>query len=780
MRNWKQFATYLRSKWIWALAPGLLLPLMAFRPIADACGPSTRRSFKGYSFLSPAYLDTENSGFPLLLRFEDLYRQFADSTRIIQKEDNISEWVSRSCEEAYPADVHRVVYKVSIETLELLRTSIQSRNMPLPYELTSNTFAKYLKRYRCVETVDYLIFAKRCEPHVVASGAWEEKKRDVEAMTALIDEGVSQFKTAMSHNIRLRYAYQIVRLAHYAKLYERAIELYDYLMPKLDVPVIEGKKSIIFYWALGHKAGALRALGENVESAYLYSQIFQHCPSRRLSAYQSFFLKNDEEWNQCLLRCRTDEERATLYAIRGSASDSKAIEELRQIYELDPKNEYMEILLVKEIQELEKDLLGLEFNNNRRDNQRFFQRPRPFAGSYVVELQVFARKVYEEKLVARPEIWGLAEGYLELLAGDHYAAGKTFTELGGTFKKNKALQEQLSALKLVQQIYALDTVSDSIEMLGYYIRRDKLFGKYADLPDFLRDKFTWLYEENGRPGKAFRSQHNYNGLRMNPQEEVIKDLLLVAQDPEPNALEMLLLKDEKGNAMSSALYDMYAVLLFQNYQFEAALAMYKNIPTAEWDNFGAFHPFRLRIVDCIHCPEDKDTTDQYNRGELLETLIDFEYKSRAEIEDNALYFYRIGVALYNCSYFGRSWQAMDYFRSGATWDNLRRGEVQPYRGAPFGNKEVINVLRALEYLDKARMNAKNPELGARATFMAAKCERLLWYMSEAYEPPCCNQIPVAPKEYSFNYQRLKEDYADTKFYQQVLKECQYFRAYALK
>ncbi|MCB9283336.1 MAG: hypothetical protein H6563_04620 [Lewinellaceae bacterium] len=779
MRNWKRSSTFWRINGIIAaLLLGLLILVPPQPPAADACGPSTQ-GFKGYAFLNPDYLDTTSAGFPILLRFKDLYSHFIDSTADIQKNDNISEWVSRSCKEAYPADIHRVVYKISIQTLEQFRTSILNKNLPLPYELTNNTFAKYLKRYRCVQTVDYLIFAKKCEPHVVSQGPWEEKKRDVAAMEKLIEEGIDLFKVTDSDNIRLRYAYQIVRLAHYAKLYDRAIELYDYLLPKLDVPIIDGKKSIIFYWTLGHKAGALRALGENVEASYLYSLIFQNCPSRRASAYQSFYLKDDEEWKQCLLMCATDEERATLYAIRGSATNSKALEEMQKIYEINPKNEYMEVLLVKEVQELEKDLLGLDFNNNRLANQRYYKRPRPFAGAYVIELQKFVRQVRQEGLVARPNVWYLAEGYLELLAGDYYAAGKTFEELNGAFK-NKALKEQLQVFMLLQQIYALDQLNDSIEQLGYKIRRDKLFSKYKDLPDFLRDKFTALYEENGRPGKAFRSQYSYRDLKMNPKEEVIRDLLKIAEDPDPNNLEMLLLKDEQGNTMTSALWDMWALTLFQDYQLEAALSLYQNIPTAEWDNFGIFHPFRLKIIDCINCPEERDTLDQYNRGELLETLIDLEYKAKAEFDNNAIYYYRIGVALYNCSYFGRSWKAMDYFRSGATWDRLRKGDVQPYGNAPFGNKEVLDVNRALGYLELARANAKNPELAARATFMAAKCERLLYYMSDAYQPLCCNQIPVLPEDFSIYYRRLKSDYAETQFYKQVLRECQYFRAYALK
>jgi hypothetical protein len=76
--------------------------------------------------------------------------------------------------------------------------------------------------------------------------------------------------------------------------------------------------------------------------------------------------RSDEEWKAALRLCQTDTERATLFAMRAGARDSRALEEMQEIYRLDPKNPFLEVLLVKEIQELEEDLLGVEFNDNRR------------------------------------------------------------------------------------------------------------------------------------------------------------------------------------------------------------------------------------------------------------------------------------------------------------------------------------------------------------------------------------------------------------------------------
>lgn len=169
-----------------------------------------------------------------------------------------------------------------------------------------------------------------------------------------------------------------------------------------------------------------------MEASYLYSQIFRFV-GRRLSAYQSFYLKDDEEWKQCLLLCQTDEERATLYAIRGSASDSRALEEMQKIYELDPLNENLEDPPSKEIQELEKNPPGLDFNNNRRPNQRYHNRPRSFAVPTSSAWSISCGRCGKRKKWPVRRL-GIGRGYLELLAGDDYAAGKTFNVVEGRSK----------------------------------------------------------------------------------------------------------------------------------------------------------------------------------------------------------------------------------------------------------------------------------------------------------------------------------------------------------
>ncbi|MBR9922337.1 MAG: hypothetical protein GYB31_15985 [Bacteroidetes bacterium] len=760
----------------------LLLPLFLILPqtARNDCGPGSLYGFQGYSFLNAEVLRTTPRIGEFFLDFESM-AVLETGNRQDQVVDNVTEWTLKVCENALPEDVATVIYQVPVDIMRQLRTAIQSRTIPPPSILSGNTFVNFLYRNKCEETVDYLIFAKECEPHVgPVSDPWGETSRNVPAMLELIEAGKKDFRKTKSDYIKLRYAYQLVRLAHYAGEFDLALELYDFCLPKIDQPLINDQKSLIYYWLLGHKAGALLKTGKRIEASYLYSKIFQHCPSRRQSAFKSFSIKSDEEWQELILLCRNKTEEATLYALRAHNAGSKAIEEMQRIYDLDPSHPFLDILLLREIKSLERDLLGLEFNDKKGYNRRNYGVPRAFAGDYVISMHDFVHDLWSAGKVQNPALWHLAEGYLDLLSGDFYAAEKNFREVGPKLNSEE-LKEQLEVFQVVLTISAFEKPTSEVEEEAYDIwKREELFREYPDFSDFLRDKLVQLYRDGGRPGKAFLARHTLDDLRMNPQEDILNDLQKVPGESERTPIERLLFRDKEGRDIRSELFDMEAVLLFQEHQLEAALRLYKKIPRPSWDAFGKFDPFRGSFVDCLSCAHSKDTADLYNRGELLEELLDLEYKARAEPVNSAVYYYRIGTALYNMTYFGHSWMAMDYFRSGSSWSRMGGDqEVFSYPGAPYGNQENMNVSRPLYYFEKARLAANDPELQARAAFMAAKCELILYYQSKDFRPPPApNLAPDVPPAYRNHFQMIVDYYRDTEFYEQLIEECLYFRLFS--
>ncbi len=758
MKYWKLFIVLLIS------GTFLLTPART----AEGCGPEL--FFDGYSFIHSDIIQKDSLYSPYFYGFEDYYEHFQE-VKQIQVNENLLEWQQMFCEQASITQIGQVVYDASAADIKLLRTAIQNEKYPLQGRLTRNSFAQHLKSNKCEYTVDYLLYAKDCEPHVTYYDDWDRPQKDTIEMQSLIERGLKEFRQSKSHYIKLRYAYQIIRLAHYKKNYAQTLRLHDFLLPKINQ-----FDSILNYWIMGHRAGALRAQGKNVEASYLYSLIFAQCPSKRETAYRSFKITDQEQWDELLLMCQDDQERSTLYAIRASQNSARAAEEMEKIYALFPESPQLELLLVKEMKKLEKDLLGIDFNDKVKSNLRFYGYPRKKRGDYVISLHKLVQKVVEEAQVKNLELWKIADGYLEFLAGDYYAADLTFEKIDEEIT-TEALKEQLAVFRLALKMNRWENFDSEDETeIADIIEENPLYKKYKDFPDFMNDRLSFVYKNQGNPGKAFRVRHPFAALKPNPQTEIVEDLLKICREAEPTKFERALIKKDADVTIESDLMDMKGTRYMAMGKMEAALEVLKRIPRNDWELY-KFNPFLERLGPCVHCPIP-DSTELFTKVEIIQKIFELEYKAKSDYENSAIYHYQLGNAYYNMSYFGYAWDAIDYFRSGANW-SFDKDRVFPYASSPFGNRENHDLSIALSYFEQSRAEAKNPELAARAAFMAARCELNSFFVSsQSRYNSYLNTIPVIPPEYRRYYQLLNENYHQTNFYQDIIEECKFFAAYA--
>lgn len=750
MANWKYFLT------IKLLLLGLIMKPI---PVHSDCGPLSQPRLKTYTFLQPILVNPTAPGAPYFLDYEVLYKEFGRQSKN-QVVANVQEWQERFCREASIEDIYELVYKASTYDLRELVNAVNNRRLPLPLNLRENGFAAYIKNIGCVETASYLVFAKECEPFVIERDAWELKVDNKDQMRELIERGRKAFMDTESYYIRLRYAYQLVRLAHYLHDYNLTVELYEYLMPKID-----NDPSIIDYWIMGHYAGALLRQGQNVKASYLYALIFENSVGKRESALQSFSLKSEEEWKACLLLCQTDEQRATIYALRANAKNSKPLEDMKAIVALDPDNLHLDVLLIKELKRLEKNLLGLSFNPNKSANQRFYNIPRPGMGQYIIDFQEFVRGYRQGGHSTNEVLWAIAEGYLEVIAGDYYAAEKILAK-ASKLKMSDKMREQLNAMQMVARIAAYQEVDEEVETEIARMQFDDVtYQRFPDFKRFIADKMSQLYLDSGQEGKLFLQQHSLTDLKVNPQIQILNELIELTNEKRLNRLERAMLRKEDGTSMRNDLLDIKATYLLSRGEMVAALETFREIEESKWKDYGRYNPFEARLIDCIHCG-NRDSVNLYTKPALIKQIRELEYKALADREKGAIYFYQIGLAYYNMSYFGYAWKATDYFRSGTSINNQRRsaGGVVPTWQFEYGNRENFNTQIAEEYFRKAIQLAKNKELAATAAFMAAKCEQAQNY--------------VAGEERSYGYfSLLQNDYADTRFYQKAIEECRHFAAY---
>lgn len=724
--------------------------------------------FYGYQFLDPSIARFDERFLPFVGGFESIYEQYGiEATDIVQERDNIDEWYERYCEAVRKKDLRAIIYGESENRLGQLRLAIanpDSRLGDLPPNMRSNTFVRYLLKHRCAEVVDYLLFAKKAEPLVTAPrNRFAKAPPRGNAMKTLVNEGLGTFPTVKSHYLRLRYAYQLLRLSHYRGDYEHVLELYDYLMPKIDAD-----PSLIYHWIEGHHAGALLFVGRRTEAAYKFSRIFIECPSKRESAYRSFSVRTDAEWQDLLNRCKNDQERADLYVLRAQNDRANLIEEMASIYALDPDNRGLEMLLVREMKLLEKEFLGDDVNPRRARNRRLGI-PRPDARDRLINLQAFVLTVLESGQVARPELWKLASGYLHLLAGDFHYARRAFWTVEPDLS-NDTLVRQLGIFRRVLDVLAISQLNDSLESVYFdLLGNEEFLAQYPHFDNLIYDKFRDVYQDNNERGKAFLLTHELKDLRYNLDIGLIQEFRALAADTNDNSFERRLLLDRGGPDAEFDLVDMEATYYLQRGQVKLANKIFRELPAERWNSYGSYSPFIQRINDRIN-RRTSDTLRLYNKAEWLQRLIDLEEEAELSTDPEiaARNYFTIGLAHYNVSYFGYSWRAADYFRDSRNAARVALGGgkdyVFPTDRYDNGNYENMSMELARYYFERARRTTLNIETGAKAAFYAAKAERNQFY---------ADGRPGGRRAFGY-FGLLRDYYSESNFYQRAIEECRTF------
>ena len=148
-------------------------------------------------------------------------------------------------------------------------------------------------------------------------------------------------------------------------------------------------------------------------------------------------------------------------------------------------------------------------------------------------------------------------------------------------------------------------------------------------------------------------------------------------------------------------------------------------------------------------------------------MLKLQYDIKANRTESPQYYYKMGLGLYNMSYFGYAWNVIDYFRSGSSLKAERLEKASDRMKHPLfpnGNRENVDLSKALGYFEKAITLSTDKELSARASFMAARCEQKMSHVTK-----------TANKRKYFAL--LKTKYKDTQYYDKVIESCKYFKYY---
>ena len=271
---------------------------------------------------------------------------------------------------------------------------------------------------------------------------------------------------------------------------------------------------------------------------------------------------------------------------------------------------------------------------------------------------------------------------------------------------------------------------------------------------------------------------------MEPKLEVIDALVTLTQKSKLTNFEKeylfpkiqydFLRKDKVGKPLD-VLMEMKATLLMKQDKLKEAVSIFEQIPDKLLYKLED-DPFQANVHDCLEdCPPSPGR-GKYNRKTLAIRMLALKEIVKKSPVDQAKYYFDLGTAYYNMTYFGNSWMAVDYFRSGTDL-----GYVKNY---PEEAKDMLISLdcsKAKYYYDRA-MNASikmgDMEMAAKSCYMAAKCEQNQYYVRPETKSNWSGIIaPNYDPENRRYFTRLKNEFKETRYYDQLINECLYFNTF---
>ncbi len=665
---------------------------------------------------------------------------------------NITEWVGIFNSQIKRNDLEYLVYRSRIGEIDTCIFRIKDNNFPVG-SLKKNTIFSFPDKVLAKEFLFYLGFAKRCEPYANYVPDWwnndhsDDPRKKTESMQKLIDGGTKSFLNAKNNNLKQRYFFQLVRLLYQSGNYEQCISFYDQYAASFSTV------NSIKYRTLGYIAGSYHKLKEFSKANYLYSIIYDRCNQMKIIAYQSFHPQEEADWEGSLQLAQNTREKTALWHLLGIYADP--VRAMKKIYALDPKSDFLDLLLTRAININEEN-----FIISAADAGHVLD-----ASKVNPELYAFVKQVAEQKKSAKPYLWDLSAGYLcaashDFTGSEKYLA-KASTEAGNDFSVN----DQVRLIRLINKIELYKNPTPKSE--------DNFTQELQWLKDNkdpeLRSKFAYswiltrLSEKYRSFGDLLKAQclDYTKDMSFYDDPAKMKALIGLMDKPAKTGFEKFILAVHPYSRAD--IFDYQSTNLVFQHQLKDALAKFKE---CDRSGEGLFigDPFLIHINDCHDCDHQAAKKVAYSKRSFVEQMLVFEEETSHKPKEAAEAYFLLGNGYYNITYFG----------NGRTfYENPIKPSVVMWEfSSSYANfKDIIyDCSMAEECYRKAMELAIDPEFKAKCCFMAAKCEQNRYFISGNKD-----KADFRAGDY---FKMLKDKYAKTDYYKDVINECGYFKTYA--
>ena len=720
------------------------------------------------------------------------------------------EWANYCGHSVTSSDAKVFITKFNWKNIDQLKSGI-SKNGPsnIPDSVLKNSMSKYFIKSNNRDALNYIVYAKQVEPFVTGDAySWDPLVRDSLQMSNFIKKGQQLYLTTSDDFLKLKYAYQITRLALYSKNYKEATKTYD------DLVAPNPTNSVLKTLSLSLKAGAINGLGDKKQAAYLYSRAFSESIAKRISNYISFKWVADAkvERNDYLNICKSNKEKAGMLALFALGSSENELAAIKKICELDAANNQLEVVVVREINKLEQKYLTPTLQKTKvRSKSIFYQYDAPADSSInsavkeMVELSSFLGTISNDKKHKYAGLFKTSAGYIAYLIKD-FSAAKKYLAAAENLELSQKVKDQLMLTNLLITIGEQEKIDSNFEAkilpgivwLGEKVIKERSV-KSSDMVAQWSTSYRNLmieilaprYHKQGDLVKetlvfgAADWASNITIYEYYAPENAISFMYNNLNSKEVRSLNSLMLNKHltkfekyittKNSITKNTVLNFIGTAYLREYDFKNALIWLDKSASPDVNSLAIeTNPF----VDLLYdkegkLPNEKNyaTTKILFAREMQKQLV----LATTDKVNAAKHFYKIATGMYNMTYYGHSWQLVQYFRSSS------EGYFIPADATEF-EKEYYGCFTALSYFKKAMDAATDKNFKARCLFMMAKCSQKQvqcpqYFMfgnnwdtykeaAEGYAPRFTNN------KY---FPQFIRDYKNTNFYKEAYSSCSYLR-----
>lgn len=713
------------------------------------------------------------------------------------------EWEAYCNSSVSISDAKKLVNKFSWKDLNNLYTHIEKKQpLKVPDSVKQNSMTNYFIQKKDLEALGYILYAKKVEPFVLGDGdTWELMKRDAIKMDKLVKNGQQLHAAAKKDFFKIKYAYQILRLAHYSERYQEVIDWYDQYLPTINT------KNVLSPLCMALKAGALFRTGKQKEAAYLFSKTFSASPAKRVSNYLGFKwsinVKTTRE--EYLQYCKNNVEKAAMLSLFAMGSIEDELSAMKQIYDLHPAAEELEVLAIREINKREENYFTPSLQNKNGGKALYLTWFKQNAdstltgeGKKVKALADFLHNAADK--VKNPGLFEVGAAYCSFMIRDYATAKQYLTEAEKMILTPK-VKDQLLLTKLLITINEQDKIDKtfeenilpSVQWLTEKAKAEKPvkigYDEVQQWKSFYRNLMSEIFAKHyhqqhdlvketlviGAADKIMQGTNTYyntgNGLeflRNKLESTDVEKLYTLFEDNQNNTFENYLI--HFNDIKKEDVIDFAGTAYLRENNYTKAIEWF-NKSTGQKNVTIESNPFIDLLYDRIN-PLPSESAFRITKLAFAQEMLRLEKALIADKANAAKHYYKIALGLYNITYYGHAWKLVQYYRSGVD------GYFIPTDATGF-QKEYYGCVNAKAYFEKAMNASTDNNFKARCLFMMAKCSqkqiRLPQYDDyenyDLYDSARIKYFSLFKNNPYFP--QLVNEYANTPFYKEAFNSCSY-------